>query len=91
MVDSEGTYMYANKDFTTLILFFEINGAWNVGFVDAEYVNNMSSKVKIPAYRLPQRTCNNIIPNISEFDFNNNEIAVAITKLDNEINHIRKE
>ena len=88
---SEGTYMYANKDLTTLILFFEINGVWNIGFIDAEYVNNMSSKVKIPAYRLPQRTRSNKKQNISESFISNSEIVTAVARLNNELKYIERQ
>ena len=60
IVSENGTHMYASKDYTTVILFFEINGVWNVGFVDFEYIKNNSSKVAVPHYILPRITsCNN--------------------------------
>lgn len=90
MAASEGTYMFANKDFTTLVLFFEINGVWNIGFVDAAYVNNMNSKVKIPAYRLPQRTVSNDNQNFSKSELKDSGIAAAVTRLNNEIKNIKR-
>lgn len=91
MNDSEGVYIYASKDYTTLIIFFEISGGWNIGFVDAEYISNMSSKVKIPAYRLPQRTRSNNKQNISESVISNSEIVTAVAGLNNELKYIERQ
>lgn len=53
LTDEAGTYMYCTSDFATYILFFEIDGVWNIGFVDANYINSMSAKV--PSFRLPKK------------------------------------
>ena len=48
LAEESGTYMYYTSDFKTYVLFFEVNGVWNIGFVDVNYVNNSSIKAYIP-------------------------------------------
>ena len=48
LTEESGTYMYCTSDYKTYVLFFEINGVWNVGFVDANYLSNSSAKSYIP-------------------------------------------
>lgn len=50
LTESAGTYMYCTQDFNTYVLFFEIGDVWDLGFVDVNYVNNMSTKLDGPAY-----------------------------------------
>ena len=51
LASNEQTKMYRSKDNKTYVLLFEVNGMWNIGFVDTDYLSNMSTKVKIPQYR----------------------------------------
>lgn len=55
LTSQEGIYMYTDKEQTTAVLLFEVDDNWDLGFVDFEYI--MSSKVRIPAYSLPQKGC----------------------------------
>lgn len=55
LTDEGGTYMFYNRDFTTYVLFFEINGVWNIGFVDIDYVLNMNAKVRVPSFTKPKK------------------------------------
>lgn len=48
LAEESGTYMYYTSDFKTYVIFFEVNGVWNIGFVDVNYVNNSSIKAYIP-------------------------------------------
>ena len=48
-------YMYCNEEFTTIAVVYQNGDSWCLGFIDAEYLSNMSAKVKLPAYRMPQR------------------------------------
>lgn len=34
LAEQSGTYMYCTSDYKTYVLFFEINGVWDLGFVD---------------------------------------------------------
>ena len=55
LADEAGTYMYCTNDFATYVLFFEIDGVWNIGFVDANYINNMSTKALVPSFNMPKK------------------------------------
>lgn len=46
--EESGTYMYSTSDFKTYVLFFEVNGVWNIGFIDVSYISNSSSKSYVP-------------------------------------------
>ena len=48
LAEGSGTYMYRTSDYKTYVLFFEVNGVWNVGFVDVNYVSSSSVKRYIP-------------------------------------------
>lgn len=52
LADAEGSYMYCTSDFKTYVLFFEINGVWDIGFVDASYLANAGVKAKYPTVKL---------------------------------------
>ena len=56
LADEAGTYMYCTNDFATFVLFFEIDGVWNIGYVDAEYLNNMSAKAMVPSFKMPKKS-----------------------------------
>lgn len=55
LADEAGTYMYCTNDFVTYVLFFEIDGVWNIGFVDVNYINNMSAKAMVPSFKMPNK------------------------------------
>lgn len=55
LADEAGTYMYCTNDAATFVLFFEIDGVWNIGFVDADH-NNMSAKTMIPSFKMPKKS-----------------------------------
>lgn len=59
LADESGTYMYCTNDYTTFVLFFEINGVWNLGFVDANYISNMDTKLNGSVYK-KMKSFNNI-------------------------------
>ncbi len=40
--------MYCTSDYKTYVLFFEVNGVWNIGFVDVSYISNSSVKSYVP-------------------------------------------
>lgn len=63
LADEAGTYMFYDNAFTTYVLFFEINGVWNIGFVDMDYVLNMNAKAQIPSFKQPQRSIIGSRPN----------------------------
>lgn len=44
LAEESGIYMYCTSDFKTYVMFFEVNGLWNIGFVDVNYVNNSNIK-----------------------------------------------
>ena len=48
LAEESGTYMYSTSDYKTYVLFFEVNGVWNIGFVDVNYISNSSPKSYIP-------------------------------------------
>lgn len=47
LAEESGTYMYCTSDYKTYVLFFEVNGVWNVGFVDVNYMNSSNVKGNI--------------------------------------------
>lgn len=53
--EEAGTYLYCTNDFATLVLFFEIDGVWNIGFIDANYINNTSAKGRVPSFNMPKK------------------------------------
>ena len=48
LAEESGTYMYCTSDFNTYVLFYEVDGVWNIGFVDVNYINNSNVKAFIP-------------------------------------------
>lgn len=44
LTEESGTYMYCTSDYKAYVLFFEVNGVWNIGFVDANYLSSSSAK-----------------------------------------------
>lgn len=50
LVDQDGIYMYLTTDQKSFVLFSEYQGAWNVGFVDVNYVNATRPKKFSPVY-----------------------------------------
>lgn len=55
LMDEAGVYMYSTNDFATYVIFFEIDGVWNIGFVDADYLNNMNAKAMIPSFKTQKK------------------------------------
>ena len=48
LAEESGTYMYYTSDKKTYVLFFEVEGVWNIGFVDANYIDNTGVKAYVP-------------------------------------------
>ena len=46
--DDSGSYMYCTSDAKTYIIFFEVNGVWDIGFVDANHLSSSSLRKYIP-------------------------------------------
>ena len=56
LASQDGIYMYCSSDFKTVGIVYENGNNWTLGFIDAEQLGSMNSKVKLPAYRLPERS-----------------------------------
>ena len=56
LASQDGMYMYCSSDFKTVGIVYEDGDNWILGFIDAEQLGSMNSKVKLPAYRLPERS-----------------------------------
>lgn len=56
LASQDGMYMYCSSDFKTVGIVYENGDNWILGFIDAEQLGSMNSKVKLPAYRLPERS-----------------------------------
>lgn len=48
LAEESGTYMYRSSDYKTYVLFFEVDGVWNIGFVDVNYLSSSGVKRYIP-------------------------------------------
>lgn len=70
LAEESGTYIYHTSDYKTYVLFFEVDGVWNIGFVDASYLNNSSAKRYIPRKNI----------GMSKADSNNSD-GVSIMKV----------
>lgn len=55
LVDQDGVYMFCTSDYSTYVLFFEMNGSYCVGFVDVNYLAN-ASKIKKPYNKVKMYT-----------------------------------
>lgn len=77
LADEAGTYMYCTNDFATYVLFFEIDGVWNIGFVDVNYINNMSAKAKVPSFKMPNK---NMIKNTKTLQECTSSLLYSSTK-----------
>ena len=42
--------MYYSNDYSTIVMFFEIGGVYNIGFVDANYLNSLGAKKNMPHF-----------------------------------------
>lgn len=91
LADENGTYMYCTKDMTTFVLFFEFNGAWNIGYVDADYINSSNVKAMIPAFNMPKKsTVNKTVVNSNNSSCLNFSLSKNYNKKDKEAVVIRK-
>ena len=50
--EESGMYVYCTSDYKTYVLFFEIDGVWNIGFVDVSYISSSSVKSYAPRHHL---------------------------------------
>lgn len=50
--EESGIYMYYTSDNKTAVLFFEVDGVWNIGFVDMNYLSNSSIKSYVPSRKI---------------------------------------